>query len=136
MVGTIAWAAAAHAGEIRPLQPRGKRLLEEGIHLSATFRLLTAEVAASDLVVYVDLSPSDVRTLDGATEFMATGGDHRFVRVWLRPARIDKEILATFGHELQHAVEIARNPRIVSAAEMDAFYRSAGMLVNPRRFET
>ncbi len=132
----VAWAVAANAGEIRPLQQRGKRLLEEGIHLSATFRLLTQEIAASDLVVYVDLNPYDDRKLDGAVQFVAAGAGTRFLKVWLRAARCDDEILATFAHELRHAVEIAEHRQVVSAVSLATFYGMAGTSDNPGRYET
>jgi hypothetical protein len=123
-------------GGVRPLQARGNGLVARGLARSATFRWLIDEIAQSDLVVYVDLDPYNVRKQDGVLTFVACAGGMRFVEVWLRPTRTDDELVVTLGHELQHAVEVARAPQIVDQASFAAFYRSAGRSDNPGRFET
>lgn len=136
VVCSVAWAVTADAGEVRPLQRRGRLLLDRGVRESATFRRLATEIAASDVVAYVDLDTNGKAGLDGAVEFVAAGGGVRYLKVWLRANRCDDEILATFAHELQHAVEIARDAHVVNALALAVFYQTAGTSDNPGRYET
>ncbi|MGE5358104.1 MAG: hypothetical protein ACM3NQ_03740 [Bacteroidales bacterium] len=134
------WVAGASAQSaprtVRPLQPRGERLLAAGIQRSWTFKRLLDELAQTDIVAYVDLTETGPRGLDGMTTFSGTAGDVRYVRVWLRPDRIDDHIIATLGHELQHVLEIARAPQVTSEASLVALYRTIGRSSNPGRYET
>lgn len=126
----------ADAGDVRPLQLRGNALLRNGIERSPTFRQLVDEIRRSDVVVYVDLDPFDTRRLDGVLAFVGISRDTRFLRVWLRPARSDTDLIVSLGHELQHAVEVARAGRVVSRASFDALYRDVGEPCNSGRYET
>lgn len=120
----------AGAEAVRAVQARGERLLARGAALSGTFKRLVDQIRQSDIVVYVDLDPYDDRTLDrtldGALQFVGKAGDRRYVRVWLRPRRTDDAIIVTLGHELHHAVEVARAPQITSRASLARFYETAG----------
>jgi hypothetical protein len=129
-------AAGMTGGGVRALHQRGHVLLAKGSAVSTTFKRLVDEIAQSDVVVYVDLDPHDPRTLDGVLQFVGCGGNVRYVKVWLRPRRTDDEIIVRLGHELEHAVEVARAPQIVSQASLVAFYQAAGQSDNEGRFET
>jgi hypothetical protein len=127
---------SAEAGEIRPLQHRGNVLLHNGMARSTTFRHLVAEIQDSDVVVYVDLDPFDRRPFEGVLEFVGSAPGTRFVRVWLRPTRNDTDLIVMFGHELQHAIEVARAADVVSRGSLTTLYRSIGRSDNPNQFET
>jgi hypothetical protein len=129
---TMAWAG----GGVRPLQARGARLLEEGTRRSATMRDLVDEIRRSDVVVYVDLDPNEPGALDGSLRFRAASADVRYVRVWLQPRRCDRTLMAVLGHELQHAVEVARAADVRSAQTMMALYTAIGKSGNPGRYDT
>jgi hypothetical protein len=45
------------------------------------------------------------------------------------------ELVASIGHELQHALEALSNPRIRTGAGMSSFFHQIGP-EGPRRFET
>jgi len=133
------WPAAAGAvgpGGVRALQARRRRLLESGAERSPTFRRLLEEIAASDVVVYVDLDPYDGRKLDGVLQFKGAGNGVRYVAVWLQPWRIDDELIVTLAHELEHAVEVARARHVGSQASLVQLYEAIGRSDNPGRFET
>jgi hypothetical protein len=131
-----AWPVSASAGDVRPLQQRGRTLLAKGIDGSTTFKQLIDKIAHSDVVVYVDLDAFDERKVDGSLRFLGKGGGTRFLKVWLRPRRIDDEMVVTLGHELQHALEVAGDPQVVSQATFAAFYARKGQSDKPGRFET
>jgi hypothetical protein len=126
----------ATAGDVRPLQERGRRLLAKGCTDSMTFKLLVDRIAESDVIAFVDLDPFDERRLEGALQFVGTGDGTRYVRVWLQPRRTDDDLLVTFGHELQHVVEVAGAPQVVSQASLAAFCARSGKPDKPGHFET
>jgi len=132
----LAWPVSAGAGDVRALQRRGTTLLAKGIEGSRTFKLLIDAIAQSDVVVYVDLDAFDERKVDGSLRFLGKGGGTRFLKVWLRSRRIDDEMVVTLGHELQHALEVAGDPQVVSQATLAAFYARKGQSDKPARFET
>jgi hypothetical protein len=111
-------------------------LVAKGIDGSKTFKQLIDKIAQSDVVVYVDLDPFDERKLDGALGFVGKAGGTRFVKVWLRPRRIDDEMVVTLGHELQHVLEVAGDPQVISQATFAAFWARTGQSEKPGRFET
>lgn len=138
MAGAMALAASvsdAAAGDIRPLQPRAGRLLEDGLRRSPSLAALVADLRESDVVVYVDLE-GDERQLLGALRFMGAAGGTRFVRVWLQPRSSDHELVPLLAHELQHAVELARTPSARSPEAFEALFQAIGRSGRPGRYET
>jgi len=126
----------ATAGDVRPLQERGTRVLAKGSDASMTFRQLIDRIAQSDVIAYVDLAPYEEPGLEGALEFVATVGGARYVRVWLQPRRTDDELIVTLGHELQHVVEVADAPQVVSQDSLAVFCAHTGKSDKPGHFET
>jgi hypothetical protein len=63
-------------------------------------------------------------------------GPYRLLRVVVEPRRAPGcELTASIGHELQHALEALRNPRIRTSSGLNAFFRDIRPQ-GPRRFET
>jgi hypothetical protein len=137
VVAAIAAAPAlATAGDVRPLQARGARLLEEGARRSAAMRELVDEIGRSDVVVYVDLDANEPGSLEGSLQFRAATPDIRYVRVWLQPRRTDEVLMPVLAHELQHAAEVARAAEVRSAESFRAMYAAVGKSANPGHYET
>ncbi len=148
LVCGAAWPAGAGTigpGDVRPLQARGRTLLARGAERSATFEQLLEEIAASDVVVYVDLDPYEARALDGglrldgALQFLGSAAGKRYVKVWLRPHRPHDELdglIVAFAHELRHAVEVARAPQGQERGFARAALSGDWPVGQPGRFET
>jgi hypothetical protein len=104
-------AQAEALDRIRPTAPYLTALIREGVAGSTTFRALVERITRSDLVVYV--VPSDLGTqLLGQLTFMTAVGKTRYLRIqvgWHLPTA---RAIASLGHELQHAVEVAEAPAI------------------------
>ena len=83
------------------------RLIEDLLCRSSIARALADEIAASDLIVYVELTAA-LRAGHGATRFVATAGGFRFLRVVLGAMTHPADRAALLAHELQHVVEIGR----------------------------
>jgi hypothetical protein len=84
-----------------------------------------AALDRSDVVVYVvcgRLPPQ----LSGQLTFVSTAGGRRYVLVRLRWDQGQHARIATLGHELQHALEIAEHPEIVDAVTMARAFRRFG----------
>jgi len=94
---------------------------------SPTIRALVRAIEESDVIVHVvALRHHHRHQLDGMMQFGVAAGGVRFLRVavdeWLPPDRR----AAILGHELQHAVEVAREPSVIDPASFARFYRLIG----------
>jgi hypothetical protein len=68
---------------------------------------------------------------------LISAAGQRYLRIEVRTPRSPLELLATIGHELQHAVEIARAPGVRNSAAMRDLYRRIGQNgANALTFET
>lgn len=114
----ISEAAAYH---VRTTDPRVQTWLDFGVSESLTFRDLLARLGKSDLIVHVQLV--DHLRVAGQTSFVASAGGVRYVRIEMVATPDAREMIALIGHELQHAVEIADNPRVQDRESFAQFYR-------------
>lgn len=123
---------------IRCLTEPLARALRAGVAHSPTFHRLVDEVEQSDLIVHIAETAVLPGRIAGALRFVAAAGGQRYIRIdvasWLNPV----ETVAIIGHELQHAVEIARNPEVVDMASMERLYTRIGeqRFTVPRSFDT
>jgi len=106
---------------IRTDDPVLRWLLDTGSSSSLTFRWLVRQIERSDLVVYVRIVAMP-RAIAGKTAFGTSAGGVRYVQVLLAEPQKGTEALVILAHELQHVLEVARNPLIVDAASMAAQY--------------
>ena len=76
----------------------------------------------------------------GRLALLSSGSDTRYVIVELACGQSRVDALVTLGHELQHAVEVARAPAVVSAPTLAAHYARIGLRTSgptePLTFET
>jgi hypothetical protein len=107
---------------IRTLDNRVRDWIAGGAGRSRTFAALLDQLAASDLIVYVTLSERIPGGVAGQLSFVARTPPARYVRIELVPDGTPNEMIALLGHELQHAVEVADNPRVVDSRTLAAFY--------------
>jgi len=112
-------AAAYH---VRTTDPRVQDWLRFGAADSQTFRSLLNLLGESDLIVHVQVVGR--LSTAGQTYFVTSTASVRYVRVEVVAGGSAKEMVALIGHELQHAVEIAQQPRIRDRQSLSVFYRS------------
>src|SRR5262249_49621780 len=93
---------------VRPIQKDAEALIAEGMAQSPTFRRLVNELEQSDVIVYVDLRPDMRDSIGGSLRFLGKSATHRFLRIQVNRADAPIWRVALLGHELQHAVEVAR----------------------------
>ena len=117
---------------LRLTDARLRVIVELGRKESPLFRDLLDQLEGTDVVAYVQCAR--LRTgLDGELTFLTAAAGVRYVMVriaWDLP--LPRKI-AILGHELQHALEIARSPDVVSAGTMAAAYGRFGFARNRGR---
>ena len=97
---------------LRPQDPRIIQVLQEGMARSATFRALVDRIEASNVIVYVAVSPMLKSSLSGALTWMTRAGDFRYVRASISTEQTFDQMIATVAHELQHAVEVIEDESV------------------------
>jgi hypothetical protein len=122
---------APASARLRLIDSRLHAVVAEGREHSASFRALLDQLEATDVVVYVECARLRPR-LDGALTFLTAAAGVRYVVVRIALDLARPRQIAILGHELQHALEIAGAPDIVSARTMAAAYERFGFTRNRR----
>jgi hypothetical protein len=123
---------------VRSLEPCRSTLVEEAAQQSPTVRALVDTLEQSDLIVYIRCVFFKDSALSGRLGFLGTVAHLRYVVIEVRFYEQASTRIATLGHELQHAVEIAEAPSIRDQRTMAEHYRRIGVAVgrHPLIFET
>lgn len=111
---------------IRPQDSRSIQMLREGMARSETFRALVERIEASNVFVYVSVSPFIKSSLSGQLTWMTQAGPYRYLRATLSTDQTADQAIASLGHELQHAVEVVDDARVVSEKTLVALYKRIG----------
>jgi hypothetical protein len=102
-------------------------LVDAAAERSPSIRTLIDRIEASDVIVYVRMRPFAQSDLEGRVALLSTmPAGQRILVIELACARTELVTMATLGHELYHAVEIASEPSIVDARALAAFYTRIG----------
>jgi hypothetical protein len=133
-------AAAPNGGpRLRPQDSRLAEVLREGIARSATFKSLVDRIEASNVIVYAALNPLMKSNLSGTLTWMTRAGDFRYVRASISVDLTFDQMIATLGHELQHAVEVIEDEAVIDEKSLVSLYRRIGHQSDsaaPSRWET
>ena len=115
------------SARVRPHDARTAALLLQGIERSETIRGLVSRLEADSVIVYVEMQPALHHDLAGRLVWLAATADYRYVRISLNPELSSEVLISVLGHELQHALEVARAPSIVDEDSLAAYYKKYGM---------
>jgi hypothetical protein len=102
---------------------------------SATFRRMVETIEASDGIVYIQegVCRGGIRAcLIGVTK----PGAMRLLWIRVDTLKTDYELMASIGHELQHAIEVLRNRTVTSTGAMFLLYVREGSKGASGAFET
>jgi hypothetical protein len=111
---------------IRTTDDRLRKLLDEGMRTSPTFRALVERLHASDVVVYLRCDRVSPRAADGRLTFLSSAGGLRYVVVRMTHLQAPERQIAIIAHELRHAIEIADAPQIVDGPSLVREYKRIG----------
>jgi hypothetical protein len=115
------------APRVRASDGRTATILLDGLSRSETVRALVDELDQSDVLVYLEIRWNLRRGLAGSLTWVAATASSRYLRIALSSDLTGDLMVATLAHELQHAVEIAREPAIVDSTTMAAYYATNGL---------
>lgn len=111
---------------LRPQDARSIQLLRNGMARSETFRALVERIEASNVFVYVEVSPFIKSSLAGQLTWMAQAGPYRYLRATLSPEQTSDQLIASLAHELQHAVEVIGDELVVNEKTLVSLYKRIG----------
>ena len=117
---------AATASHVRGTDEATTTLIRDLVARSATGRELVDRLDRSDLVVYVRRRLFATSMFSGRIGFVRGDCTRRYVAIEIAAPRNYVEELASLGHELQHAVEIAGERDVCGAAALAELYTRIG----------
>jgi hypothetical protein len=144
MLLTLARTATAQEQIAPPPHVRGdrgmQRLIDAAARRSPAIREWIDRLQELDVTVYVRARSFTQHDLDGRVALLSTARGHRYLVIELACGRSELLQMATFGHELFHALEIAEEPSVVSADTLADLYSRIGIKTGDsagvRTFET
>jgi len=111
---------------VRALDPRVREWMRLGAAGSPTFNELLNRLAASDVIVYVQVVDRIPGGADGQIFFVTSTDTARYLRIEIEDRGRPFAKVSLLGHELQHAVEIAGAPRVRDSQAMATMYLRVG----------
>jgi hypothetical protein len=111
-------------------------IIQEGIARSKTFKGLIDSINSTDGIVYVEEGQC-LHSVHACLVLSVTvAGPNRILRVLVERRRPKRELIATLGHELRHAVEVLSEPTIRDDRAVISFYQHEGPTDWNQLFET
>ena len=123
--------AQAPVAHVRPESPILRALTAQAAARSPIVHDMIDRLDQTDVVVYVRHRPFGSRLVDGRIGFLSAAGQRRYLVIELACDRSELVQMATLGHELHHALEIAGEASIVDAETLLRFYARIGMVSIP-----
>jgi hypothetical protein len=112
---------------VRPETAATQELVAVAITRSPTIRAMLERIERSDVVVYIRHRQFADSTLDGHIGVLSSVAGRRYLVIEIACGRNWIEQIATLGHELHHALEIADHQSIVDSRTLAAFYEQFGV---------
>ena len=112
---------------VRTTNANVQGLLERGVAKSPTFAALLARLNASDVIVYIEQTVDLPKTLQGRLLLMPLANHQRYLRIQINRDGSQNELVATIGHELRHAIEVAEASDVRDETALERLYRRIGM---------
>jgi hypothetical protein len=125
-VGTLAGAAEddlTHA-RVRSTDPSLAGLIERATTQSATFRGLLAAIQQTNGMVQIETGRCGRSVRACLFMWMETAASNRFLRIAIdrRKGDSDTDVMASMGHELQHAVEALSESWVTDGKRLYEFF--------------
>jgi hypothetical protein len=117
-----------------------QHLVDEAARRSPAIREWLDRLESLDVTVYIRTKAFTQADIEGRVALQSVAGSHRYLIIEIACGHSDLTQMATLGHELFHAIEIAEEPSIVSPGTLADFYSRIGMQTGDswgrRTFET
>ena len=128
-------AQSAALPRVRSTHAYIRAMIEEATTRSSTLRRLVAAIAETNGIVYVEQGDCGHSVRACLTLSVTPAGDYRFLRVLVDARQPDWEVMASIGHELQHALEVLGEPALKTSESIFLFYVREGLTMGDS-FET
>ena len=133
---TVATQRAARMPRVRAVDPLLSAAMNQGAERSTTFRRLLEGIDATDGLVYVTEGTCGQGVRACLHMSVELAGANRLLRILVNPRRAAGcELIASIGHELQHALEALSNPNVKTSFALFSFFYQIGR-DGSQRFET
>jgi hypothetical protein len=131
----LAGAVSDPPATLRPTTTAARRLIDDAIRVSPTIAGLVVALQGHQVIAFVELEVLSPGRREYTTLMNATASG-RMLRIVVNQTLVRRDRIAMLGHELQHVLEVAREPEVVDDRTFLAFLRRAGYEIGPARFET
>ena len=144
VAGLMGAGRAAGAEERAPATDRSRvrsnntaivALIAQAEQQSPTFRAMVETIDASDGIVYIQAAPCR-HGVQACLKNVTAVGAHRFLWVNVNVRKDDRDLMASIGHELRHAIEVLNEPSVRNFTAMHMLYRRIGTYGDTTAFET
>ena len=108
---------------VRAVDPELRRIIADGADRSATFLALAEEIQRSPAIVQVQFGRCPRGNFRSCVSGVEGDARQRHIRIFVDTRTTQDRLIATVAHELQHAVEILRDPEAIDAERTMALYR-------------
>jgi hypothetical protein len=124
---TAATQRAARMPRVRAEDPLLSAAMSLGAERSTTFRRLLEAIDATDGLVYVTEGTCGQGVRACLHMSIELAGANHLLRILVNPRRAAGcELIASIGHELQHALEALSNPNIKTSSALFSFFHQIG----------
>src|SRR5262245_28127246 len=121
---------------VRTVDRSVAKLLARGYRHSPTFAGLITRLQESDVFVYIEEVPRLPGGLEGRMMMLPRAHEHRYVRIQIVQRGAPEDTIATLGHDLQHAIEIAESPDVGDQDAMTQLYERIGVRGGDHVYDT
>jgi hypothetical protein len=97
-------------------------MIEEAAQRSRTFSRLVNAIEATNGIVYVEHGACGHSVRACLSLHVVPAGGYRILRVMVDARQRDWEVMASIGHELQHALEVLGNVALTTTEAVFLFY--------------
>ena len=132
----MATSTISEVARVRSGSAKLSALITEATQRSPTFRALIASIEATDGVVLLEEGKCRHGVPACLTWNVTLAWPYRMLFVLLDPRKPDLDLMASMGHELQHAREVLDNPSMRTREAIQLFYMRGMSPENPRTVET
>jgi len=107
---------------VRGVSARVVAVINEAAAHSESFRGLVVQIGTTDGIVFVEEGQCGHGVHACLLFRIALAGPNRLLWILVDPRKSDRDLMASIGHELQHAVEVLSNRTINSGRAMYLLY--------------
>jgi hypothetical protein len=124
--GTVRAADTVGSPRVRSSHPYIRAMIAEAVERSPSFRRLVDAIDRTDGIVYVEQGKCGHSVRACLTLSVTPAGTFRILRVLVDSRQPDWDVMASIGHELQHAVEVLGERSLKTSEAVYLFYFREG----------